>query len=379
MSPFSDFIKELPFFFAVLDRSNNVLAISSKANQVRETFLKSKFSDSTSPSNIFLMMPDLSKEKLPLHRNIIIGNQQWHLQALTIKEKELFPKEAEFVVLAITSNMGQIGEKQKEVRENYLSELDNISDLSEKIEATIMSLGLTIDETFAQINYSSKISEVIEEGLELLASSSKEMTITVEEVGKNISQVANLTSQIKSEMISAQDELAKLDHECQSIGSVIKLIQSIAGQTNLLALNATIEAARAGAAGKGFAVVANEVKELAKQTRIATEKISESVYKIQSDSKKSVISLQEVFGNINHLENFSNNVASAAEEQGGTMNSISKNAAQISTDSHEMKSALSSVQINSKNAKKLFEEIDHHSKDSTNKTLFLKENFGNLF
>ena len=61
-------------------------------------------------------------------------------------------------------------------------------------------------------------------------------------------------------------KVAELRTAAEQIGTVVELINSIAGQTNLLALNATIEAARAGDAGKGFAVVASEVKSLAAQT-----------------------------------------------------------------------------------------------------------------
>ena len=77
---------------------------------------------------------------------------------------------------------------------------------------------------------------------------------------------------IASDVSAAKHLRAQLRSNVTGLGEIVASIGRIAKQTNLLALNATIEAARAGEAGRGFAVVAAEVKKLAGDTRIATEK-----------------------------------------------------------------------------------------------------------
>ena len=82
-------------------------------------------------------------------------------------------------------------------------------------------------------------------------------------------------------MVASVNETAALmqsvNTETKEISNMIGVIAKIARQTNLLALNASIEAARAGVHGKGFAVVAQEVRELAKSSNEAAERITELV------------------------------------------------------------------------------------------------------
>jgi len=88
------------------------------------------------------------------------------------------------------------------------------------------------------------------------------------------------------------ERIEQLGRSSEAIGTIIKVINEIAGQINLLALNASIEAARAGEHGRGFAVVAGEVRRLAERTSVATKEIDQTVKSIQTGTTEAVASMR---------------------------------------------------------------------------------------
>ncbi len=142
------------------------------------------------------------------------------------------------------------------------------------------------------------------------------------DIARNTSETAQLAENLSERIDENRSLITTLSSHAQKVGEVINLIRSIAEQTNLLALNATIEAARAGEAGKGFAVVANEVKELAKQTADATEKIAPLISAIQSDVEKAVVSIEESVSATDLMKDSATTVAAAVEEQTATYQEI---------------------------------------------------------
>lgn len=88
-----------------------------------------------------------------------------------------------------------------------------------------------------------------------------------------IKETIDNMEQIKQKVTDIADNILRLSERTQHIRQITATVDDLAYQSNLLALNASIEAARAGEYGRGFAVVALEVRNLAQQSREATNQV----------------------------------------------------------------------------------------------------------
>ncbi|MFC7047950.1 methyl-accepting chemotaxis protein [Emcibacter nanhaiensis] len=194
-----------------------------------------------------------------------------------------------------------------------------------------------------------KTTEVVKEADETsqsvteVAAAVEEMTASISEIQRQIDHSMEYVKQAVDQSRTTSQTIETLDVAAGEIGSVIKLIEDIAGQTNLLALNATIEAARAGEAGKGFAVVANEVKSLATQTTDATTDITSRVEGIQESTQKSVEAIRNISDTIQTVSESCGSINDAVNEQSGVTAEISRNMQQQAERAKNASAKLSDV------------------------------------
>ncbi|MBF0451106.1 MAG: methyl-accepting chemotaxis protein [Candidatus Magnetomorum sp.] len=204
---------------------------------------------------------------------------------------------------------------------------NNVATAADEMSSNMNSVAAAVEQTSANVS--------------TVASAAEEMTATINEISTNTGKAHRVTKEAVTKTKNASERVNNLGVAAKEIGTFTETITNISEQTNLLALNATIESARAGDAGKGFAVVANEIKELAKQTSIATEEIRNKIDGIQKSTSISVEEITAVTTVIQDVNEIVGTIAAAIEQQSAATREIATNVAQASLGTNEVSSNVS--------------------------------------
>ncbi|UOK70662.1 methyl-accepting chemotaxis protein [Ancylobacter polymorphus] len=179
--------------------------------------------------------------------------------------------------------------------------------------------------------------------VESIAAAVEEMASSIGEITQQASRSVTIAREASTEAERTSAVIAGLTAAAQKIGTVVELINQIAGQTNLLALNATIEAARAGESGRGFAVVATEVKTLAAQTSHATGEISAQISAVRDSTLSAVAAITRIASTISTINDVSASSAGAVTEQAAVTGEISRSMHGAASGVREVASRLQSI------------------------------------
>lgn len=236
-----------------------------------------------------------------------------------------------------TENLNELLEKQKQTLNEYFETTKDCSTKFNELKETSLKTAqisqILLEQISTSIEYTNKEHETIHDNMEKL----------------NV---------LKQRIQIIADLILELSEYNQQIVSNVSIVENIAEQTNMLALNATVEAARAGEHGKGFSVVASEIRKLADESKIATNKISSLINEVQNVTHSTVMATEESSKEIDvvakSVEFAKNNVS----EMSNVVNSISKNVSKITEDTQKTFSTEFNLSI-----LEISEEIDKFLKD----------------
>jgi len=167
--------------------------------------------------------------------------------------------------------------------------------------------------------------------LSTVSDATQEMNETIGKIVVNSDKAKAISEEAGAQAQRLTVLMKQFGQAAQEIGQVTETINDISSQTNLLAFNATIEAARAGEAGKGFAVVAAEIKELAKQTALATEDIKARISGVQQSANGAMTDIEKITHVIDEVGTLVIGIAAAIQQQAAITQSVVDNIAQAST------------------------------------------------
>ena len=227
-----------------------------------------------------------------------------------------------------------------------------LSTLSQQMGAGVKAMSVKTGTVVAAAEEAStnalSVASSMEEATTNLATvtdATSEMNSTIGKIVVNSDKAKTISQQagVQAQQLTAL--MQQFGQAAQKIGQVTETINDISSQTNLLALNATIEAARAAEAGKGFAVVASEIKELAKQTALATEDIKGRVSGVQQSAGGAMADIEKITVVIGDVETLVAGIAAAIEQQAAITRNVVDNIAQASIGVEEANEQVSQTAV----------------------------------
>lgn len=226
-------------------------------------------------SELTLVAENISKGQLPAQVAISNRNDEVGRLANAFSDMSLYLRE---LVEELNEGINVLATSSEEI----LTVTTKVASSTQETATAISEIATTIEEVKQTANVSGEKSKAVLE-------STKKTRAEAQHGRQSVEETLASMAEIREQMQAVASSIMRLGEQSQAIGEIVASVGELAEKSNLLGVNASIEAAKAGEAGKGFAIVAQEVKALADQSKDSTVQVRSILGEIQRAMNKAVM------------------------------------------------------------------------------------------
>lgn len=258
--------------------------------------------------------------------------------------------------------------------------IDQLSEIIDTTASSVVEMTSAIREIARSADTLNQSTESTSSALDLLSCSvrqvetnareshalSNETSQRAEEGMAAVHQTVNGISEIQNSFKGIEAIISNLSEKSESIGAVVKVIESVVEQTNLLALNAAIISSQAGEHGRAFSVVAEEVRSLAERTAASTREIAELIESVQGGVGSAVQAMEEGATRVDRGVSLSNEAGRILREIGESSQQSTEWAKEIVEATRSQAGDIGRVSVAMEQVKEISTQLNRgtHEQDS---------------
>lgn len=254
--------------------------------------------------------------------------------------------ELEATAARLTGFAAEVSEESEQVAASAVE----VSDASEQVSESIAEIADGADRQDDLLQSVTSEMDDLAETIRAVAATSSEVADLAErsaETGIEGRQAAKDAVEgmrrIEAESEETVAEIERLEAEMERIDDLVETVTEVAEQTNMLAVNANIEATRADGATEGFVAVAKEVKELAEQTREATDDIEERITRLKAQTGRTAEEVRDTSEQVAAHADTVENAAAAFDEVADHAQNTNDGVQRISETTREQAASIQQV------------------------------------